>query len=91
MINSTGTTKPHPNPIVEDLAQRKHRYENTFEEHKAILQTDPVQFQLAWDICARDTAIAKAGQPFIPSDDEKEEFMARCERVCSMDPKSFEE
>jgi hypothetical protein len=77
--------------LPQDLAQQKNRYKRTFKEHKAILQTDPVQFQLAWDICAQDAAIAKSGQHFIPSDDDKEEFMARCESVCSMNPKLFEE
>lgn len=88
---TTSTSRAHPNPLVEDLAQKRNLYERTFEEHRAVLQSDPVKFQLAWDICAQDTAIAKSGQPFIPSDDDKAEFMARCERVRSMDPKSFEE
>jgi hypothetical protein len=87
----TTTTRAHLKPLVEDLAQKRNLYEHTFKEHSAVLQSDPVKFQLAWDICAQDTAIAKSGQPFIPGDDDKAEFMARCERVCSMDPKSFEE
>jgi hypothetical protein len=95
MINcvatSTGASRSHPNPIVEDLARKRNHYEHTFEEHKAILQKDPIQFQSAWDVCVQDAAIAKPGQRFIPSDDDKEEFMARCEAVCSMNPKSFEE
>jgi hypothetical protein len=48
---------------MEDLAQKRNLYERTFEEHRAVLQSS---FQLAWDICARDTAIAKVWSTFHP-------------------------
>jgi hypothetical protein len=81
----------HHSQVVEELAQKKTKYEILFETQAAELRKDSKLFQEAYDRVSHSKDIFKHGQRWIPNDFEKGVYMKRMEDICQMNPTSFDE
>ena len=77
--------------LVEDLAQKKFEYETLFEDQAAIIRKDPAEYQKAYDRVSTSQGIAKDGQRWMPTADQKVAYMNYLEDICKMEPQSSDE
>jgi hypothetical protein len=81
---------PHPNPIVEELAQRRTRLECLLEAQSVELRKDPAKLCEAYE--RSQEGFAKPGDRWIPKDAaEKAKNVKLMEEICATTPTSFEE
>jgi len=77
--------------IVEELAQKKTKYENIFEAQAAELRKDPDRCEESYDRVLKLTGIGSPDQPKVVTAAEKERNMKAMEEICCMYPTSFDE
>jgi hypothetical protein len=82
---------PHPDPIVEEFAQRRFKLETLTEEHSAVIRKEPRGYQAVHDRNL-DGFATKPGDHWLPVDAaDKEKNVKRMEEMCAVTPKSIDE
>lgn len=83
-------TSPNPDPVVEELAQRKFRLESFLEAHSAELRKDSTNVSESYE--RMQQGFAQPGDQWIPSDAaEKEQNVRLMEEMCTKPPTSIDE
>jgi len=83
--------QPHEIRLVEEIAQKKFRYEKIFEEQAVELRKDPINRELAYQRVSRATNTAKPGQQWMPKPSEKAAYMEHMDNICKKVPTSLDE
>jgi hypothetical protein len=83
--------QPQQNSIVEEIAQKKFKYEKIFEEQAVELRKDPVKCELAYQRVSRSTNTVKPGQQWMPKAAEKAAYMKHMDNICNKEPTSLDE
>jgi hypothetical protein len=77
--------------FVEDMAQKQIRYETIFGEQAEVLRSDPPKFEAAMAQLQKSPLVAKRGQRWEPTQDNVDEYLARCDEICHLVPRDFDE
>lgn len=77
--------------FVEDMAQKQIRYETIFGEQAEVLRSDLPKFEVAMAQLQKSPLVAKRGQRWEPSQDNVDEYLARCDEICHLVPRGFDD
>ena len=77
--------------FIENMAQEQCRYETIFGEQAEVLRADPPKFEAAMAQIQQSPLVAKGGQPWEPTQDNVDEYLAYCDDICRLVPQDFEE
>jgi len=77
--------------FIETMAQQQFRYQKIFSAQADWLRTDPSKFTAAMAQIEQSPMIAKPGQPWEPTPEKVDEFLAHCDDICQLAPQTFEE
>ena len=77
--------------FVEDMAQKRIKYETIFTEQAEVLKTDPPRFAAAMANIQQSPLVAKQGQCWQPTQDKVDEYLAHCDEICHSVPQDFNE
>lgn len=77
--------------FVEDIAQKRIKYETIFTEQAAVLRSDPARFEAAMANIQQSSLVAKQGQCWQPTQDKIDEYLAFCDEACHIVPQDFNE
>lgn len=75
--------------LAEDMAQKRIKYETIFAEQATVLRSDPPRFEAAMANVQQSPLVAKKGQPWQPTQDKIDEFLAYCDELCDLVPQDF--
>ncbi|KAF8972291.1 hypothetical protein BDZ97DRAFT_1752873 [Flammula alnicola] len=77
--------------FVEDMAQKQIKYETIFGEQAEVLRSDLPKFDAAMAQLQKSPLVAKRGQRWEPTQDNVDEYLARCDEICHLVPQDFDE
>ena len=77
--------------FVEDIAQKRIKYETIFTEQAAVLRSDPARFEAAMANIQQSPLVAKQGQCWQPTQDKIDKYLAFCDEACHIVPQDFNE
>jgi hypothetical protein len=72
--------------VIEDVAQKIHRYTILFEELSAELRKRPSQLQAAYDRIASSALVARPGQAWLPPPNRRQAFVEDLDSICATTP-----
>jgi hypothetical protein len=77
--------------FVESMTKEQLRYETIFSTQAEWLRTDPPNFAAAMAQIEQSPLIAKHGQPWEPTPDNVDQYLAQCNEMCQLAPQNFDE
>ena len=77
--------------FIENIAQKQIRYETIFGEQAEVLRSDLPKFEAAMAQLQKSPLVAKRGQRWEPTQDDVDEYLARCDAICHLVPQDFDE
>jgi len=77
--------------FVEDIARAQLHYEAIIVAQTDVLRLDPVAFEAAAVKVQQSPLIAKSGQRWEPAQDDVEQYLAKCDDICGLNPQTFED
>jgi hypothetical protein len=77
--------------LIETIAQERVKYENIINDQCTELQTEPHRFHVAVTKLNETSLIAKPGQNWLPAQDMVDDYLAKCDELCHIVPKTFDE
>ena len=77
--------------FIETMAKEQLRYETIFSTQAEWLRTDPLKFTAAMAKIKQSPLIAKHGQPWEPTPDNVDQYLAQCNDICQLAPQNFDE
>jgi len=84
-------SSPHPNPVVERLAQRRFELESLLEAQSAVIRKEPGGYQAAYER-NQDGFAKQPGDRWIPADDvDKEKMIKKMEEMRAKTPTSIDD
>jgi hypothetical protein len=82
---------PHPDPIVEEFAQRRFKWETLLEEQSAVIRKEPGGYQAAYERNLHGFA-TQPGDQWVPVDAaDKDKNIKRMEEMCAVTPRCIDE
>jgi hypothetical protein len=82
---------PHPDPIVEEVAQRRFKLESLLEEQSTVIRRQPGGFQKEYERNSHGFA-SKPGDQWVPVDAaDKERLTKVMEEMCAKVPTCIDE
>lgn len=75
--------------LAEDMAQKRIKYETIFTDQSEVLRSDPPRFEAAMANIKQSPLVAKHGQLWQPTQDNVDEYLARCDEICHTVPQDF--
>ena len=85
------TSSEEERELIESIAQARVKYENILNDQCAELRKDPDRFHLAVTKLNETPLVAKPGQTWVPTQDMVDEYLAKCDELCLVVPKTFDE
>jgi hypothetical protein len=77
--------------FVEDMAQEQIKYETIFGEQAEVLRSDLPKFEEAMTQIQKSPLVAQPGQRWEPTQDNVDDYLARCDEICHLVPRDFDE
>ena len=77
--------------FIENIAHQQLRYETIFTEQAEVLRADQPKFDEAMAQLQKSPLVAKPGQHWQPTQDKVDEYLARCDEICHLVPRDFNE
>jgi hypothetical protein len=79
--------------LIESIAQERVKYENIINDQCTELRTDPHLFHVAVTKLNETplALIAKPGQSWLPAQDMVDDYLTKCDDLCHIIPKTFDE
>jgi hypothetical protein len=77
--------------FVEDMAQKQIKYETIFGEQAEVLRSDLPKFEEAMTQIQKSPLVAQPGQRWEPTQDNVDDYLARCDEICHLVPRDFDE
>ena len=77
--------------FIENMAQKQIKYETIFSDQAEVLRADLPKFEAAMAQLQKSPLVAKRGQRWEPTQDNVDEYVARCDEICHLVPRTFDE
>jgi hypothetical protein len=91
ITNMRHTRTSEERELIESIAQARVKYENIINDQCTELRTDPHRFHVAVTKLNETPLIAKPGQSWVPARDMVDDCLAKCDELCHIVPKTFDE